>query len=103
LRRLPDRPGTPWFVAGGRLECAGDPGEESGYFEVDLLGRLRVVLDNHGKLPDVAICAEDKRWLFLSILPRRAVWPMMALPPLLMQKLDSFASMQTRPESLTSG
>jgi len=43
------------------------------------------------------------RVVHLPIQPRWAVWPMMASPALLMQKLDSFASMQTRPESPGSG
>jgi hypothetical protein len=55
---------SPRFVAGGRLACVGDTGENFGHFDADLLKLLGVVLDNHGKLPDVAIYAEDKRWLF---------------------------------------
>ena len=43
------------------------------------------------------------REVHLPILPRWAVWPMMASPALLMQKLDSFATMQTRPESPGNG
>jgi GGDEF domain-containing protein len=43
------------------------------------------------------------RVVHLPILPRWAVWPIMASPALLIQKLDSFASMQTRPESSGNG
>ena len=43
----------------------GDTGDKYGYFDVDALRRLGVVLDHHGKLPDVAIYSEDRNWLFL--------------------------------------
>ena len=56
---------SPRFVPGGRLVYLGDTGEKFGYFDADLLKQLGVVLDSHGKLPDVVIYAEDKRWLFL--------------------------------------
>jgi adenine-specific DNA-methyltransferase len=32
---------------------------------VDRLAALGVVLDNHGKLPDVLIYSEERNWLFL--------------------------------------
>jgi hypothetical protein len=56
---------SPRFVAGGRLVYIGDTGEKFGYFDVELLEQLGVVLNHHGKLPDVAIYSEDKQWLFL--------------------------------------
>jgi BsuBI/PstI restriction endonuclease domain/BsuBI/PstI restriction endonuclease HTH domain len=56
---------APRFIAGGRLLYVGDTGDKYGYFDVDLLARLGVVLDNHGKLPDVVIYNAEKNWLFL--------------------------------------
>jgi hypothetical protein len=56
---------APRFVCGGRLVYVGDTGDKYGYFDVDLLKELRVVLDNHGKLPDVVIYDAEKNWLFL--------------------------------------
>ena len=56
---------APRFVFGGRLVYVGDTGDKYGYFDVDLLAALGVVLDNHGKLPDVVIYSETHNWLFL--------------------------------------
>lgn len=56
---------APRFVAGGQLVYVGDTGNKYGYFDVDLLSSLGVVLDNHGKLPDVVLYDEEKTWLFL--------------------------------------
>jgi len=56
---------SPRFVAGGRLVYVGDTGDKYCYFDTDLLKQLRVVLDSHGKLPDVVIYSEEKNWLFL--------------------------------------
>ena len=68
--------------------------------------RIEQVRREFGRLVDTGYehtVNTPSRAVHLSILPRWAVWPMMASPPLLMQKLDSFASMQTRPESPTGG
>ncbi len=43
------------------------------------------------------------RVVHLPIQPRWAVWPMMASPALLIQKIEGFANMQTRPESAGNG
>jgi type II restriction enzyme len=56
---------APRFVSGGRLAYVGDTGDKYGYFDADLLGQLCVVLDGHGKLPDVVIYSEANNWLFL--------------------------------------
>jgi BsuBI/PstI restriction endonuclease domain/BsuBI/PstI restriction endonuclease HTH domain len=56
---------APRFVTGGRLAYVGDTGDKYGYFDADLLGQLCVVLDGHGKLPDVAIYSGVNNWLFL--------------------------------------
>jgi hypothetical protein len=55
----------PRFVAGGQLVYVGDTGDKYGYFDFDALAKLGVELDNHGKLPDVAIYSSENNWLFL--------------------------------------
>jgi hypothetical protein len=56
---------APRFIAAGRLVYVGDTGDKYGYFDVDLLARLGVILDNHGKLPDVVVYSAQHNWLFL--------------------------------------
>ena len=56
---------APRFVPGGRLIYAGDTGEKMGYFDKDLLQRLGVVIDGHGKMPDVVFYYPRKHWLIL--------------------------------------
>lgn len=56
---------APRFISGGRLVYVGDTGDKYGYFDAELLAELGVELDNHGKLPDVVIYAEENNWLFL--------------------------------------
>jgi hypothetical protein len=56
---------APLFVHGGKLIYAGDTGEKMGYFDRDLLQRLGVDVDSHGKMPDVVIYYPEKHWLLL--------------------------------------
>ena len=56
---------APRFVCGGTLVYVGDTGDKCGFFDVGLLAKLGVMLDNHGKLPDVVIYNAKKKWLFL--------------------------------------
>lgn len=44
---------------------AGDTGEKWGYFDKDSLANLGVVLDGHGKMPDVVIYDQAHGWLLL--------------------------------------
>lgn len=53
------------FVPGGVLLYAGDTGEKWGYFDQDGLVDLGVVVDGHGKMPDVVIYDRLKNWLVL--------------------------------------
>ena len=55
----------PRYAPGGDLVYVGDTGDKHGFFDKDLLASLGVVLDNHGKLPDVVIYMRDKNWLLL--------------------------------------
>lgn len=55
----------PRYAPGGELVYVGDTGDKHGFFDKDLLASLGMVLDNHGKLPDVVIYMRDKNWLLL--------------------------------------
>jgi BsuBI/PstI restriction endonuclease domain/BsuBI/PstI restriction endonuclease HTH domain len=56
---------APRFAAGGDLVYVGDTGDKHGFFDKDRLAALGVVLDDHGKLPDVVIHMPDRNWLLL--------------------------------------
>ena len=55
----------PRFAPEGELVYVGDTGDKHGFFDKGLLGSLGVVLDKHGKLPNVVIYLRDKNWLLL--------------------------------------
>lgn len=57
---------APRFVRGALLLYAGDTGKKHGYFDRDSLAALGVVLDDHGKLPDVVLHDADRNWLILA-------------------------------------
>ena len=56
---------APRFVPGARLAYAGDTGDKWGYFDERLLAELSVVIDGHGKMPDVVLYYPDRKWLVL--------------------------------------
>jgi hypothetical protein len=56
---------APRFVPGGILVYAGDTGEKWGYFDRELLTKLGVAVDGHGKMPDVVIYYPERNWLLL--------------------------------------
>lgn len=56
---------APRFVPNGYLVYVGDTSDKFGYFDEDALKKLHVVLDEHGKFPDVIIYHADKNWLIL--------------------------------------
>jgi BsuBI/PstI restriction endonuclease domain/BsuBI/PstI restriction endonuclease HTH domain len=56
---------APVFARGGELVYVGDTGNKHGYFDKELLAKLGVTLDHHGKLPDVIIFIRKKKWLLL--------------------------------------
>lgn len=56
---------APRFAPGSELVYAGDTGEKMGHFEEDLLKSLGVVVDNHGKMPDVILYWQERNWLLL--------------------------------------
>lgn len=53
------------FAPGSKLIYAGDTGDKFGYFDRDLLLSLGVIVDSHGKMPDVVLYKEDKDWILL--------------------------------------
>jgi hypothetical protein len=56
---------APRFVPGGALIYAGDTGEKWGYFDKQLLAKLGVEVDGHGKMPDVVLYYPERGWLLL--------------------------------------
>jgi hypothetical protein len=56
---------APRFVPGGVLIYAGDTGEKWGYFDKELLSKLDVEVDGHGKMPDLVLYYPEREWLLL--------------------------------------
>lgn len=56
---------APRFCRGAQLVYIGDTGDKHGTFDIALLKKLGVELDDHGKLPDVVLYCADKNWLVL--------------------------------------
>lgn len=53
------------FVPRGILVYTGDTGDKWGYFDEELLKKLDVKVDSHGKMPDVVLFYPEKNWLLL--------------------------------------
>ena len=56
---------APRFAPGSVLVYVGDTGDKWGYFDQDLLAKLGVHVDSHGKIPDVVLYHTEKNWLIL--------------------------------------
>jgi hypothetical protein len=56
---------APRFAPGSKLVYAGDTGKKWGYFDKALLLSLSVTVDAHGKMPDVVLYFEERKWLLL--------------------------------------
>jgi hypothetical protein len=56
---------APRFAPGSVLVYVGDTGDKWGYFDADLLAKLGVSVDLHGKMPDVVLYHTEKNWLLL--------------------------------------
>ncbi len=56
---------APRFAPGSVLVYVGDTGDKWGYFDADLLTKLGVNVDSHGKMPDVVLYYAEKNWLIL--------------------------------------
>lgn len=56
---------APRFVPAGVLVYVGDTGDKWGYFDKDLLAKINVAVDGHGKMPDVVFYYPEREWLLL--------------------------------------
>lgn len=56
---------APRFCPGGELIYAGDTGQKTAIFERERLKQLGVVVDDHGKMPDVVFYDRKRHWLLL--------------------------------------
>ncbi len=56
---------APRFAPNSILIYAGDTGEKMGYFDRDQLSNLGIVIDSHGKMPDVVFHYTERNWLLL--------------------------------------
>ncbi len=55
----------PRFAAGAEVVYVGDSSSKTGFYNRKLLKTFGIVLDDHGKMPDVIAYQPEKRWLFL--------------------------------------
>jgi hypothetical protein len=55
----------PHFTPGGMVVYVGDTGYKRRHVEAGYLERLGVIIDEHGKMPDVVIHLPEKNWLML--------------------------------------
>lgn len=55
----------PRFTPGGQVLYVGDAGRQDPIFEESVLTGLGVMLDKHGKLPDLIVYLSDREWLVL--------------------------------------
>lgn len=53
------------FIPGGEVLYIGDADDKFLHFEQKILKDLGVVVNSHGKLPDLIVYQRDKNWLFL--------------------------------------
>ncbi len=54
-----------YFTPGGEILYVGDTGDKYVVWEAQTLARLGVVVDRHGKMPDVVVYHAPKNWLLL--------------------------------------
>lgn len=56
---------APRFLQNSSLVYVGDTGEKWGYYDQELAGSLLFNVQQHGKMPDVILYVEGKKWLVL--------------------------------------
>lgn len=56
---------APRFLHGATLVYIGDTGDKWSYFDSELAERLGLTVKQHGKMPDIVMWMEDKKWLIL--------------------------------------
>ena len=54
-----------YFTPGGQVLYIGDADTKWAVFEEEALSQLNVVVDQHGKMPDLVVYLPDKNWLVL--------------------------------------
>lgn len=54
-----------YFTPGGQVLYVGDADEKWAVFEEEVLARLGVRVDQHGKMPDLVVSLPEKNWLVL--------------------------------------
>ena len=54
-----------YFIPGGEVLYIGDADSKLMHFEKEQLAKLGVVINTHGKLPDLVVYQPEKNWLFL--------------------------------------
>lgn len=55
----------PQFIDNGKILYIGDAGDKYVVYDTETLAQLGVVLDRHGKMPDLIVLDEKRNWLFL--------------------------------------
>ncbi len=55
----------PRFVPRGRIVYVGDTGSKWAHVDEAMLGEMGLAIDTHGKMPDVVVFDQKKKWLFL--------------------------------------
>lgn len=55
----------PRFVPGGEIVHVGDAGKKWAFFDQPLAAELGIVVDEHGKMPDVIVYDRERDWLIL--------------------------------------
>tara|TARA_R110000787_G_scaffold209044_1_gene319100 strand:+ start:1404 stop:3929 length:2526 start_codon:yes stop_codon:yes gene_type:complete len=56
---------APRYAPGSEVIYVGDTGSKKGYFQKERLAEMGVVVDDHGKMPDVVLYFPEKNWLLL--------------------------------------
>ncbi len=56
---------APRFAPDSTLVYVGDTGSKTGYLDETLLRKLGVIIERHGKMPDVVLHFTERNWLIL--------------------------------------
>lgn len=56
---------VPRFLHGAMLVYIGDTGNKWAFFDVELAAKIGLLVEEHGKMPDVVLWIADRRWLVL--------------------------------------
>jgi hypothetical protein len=55
----------PRFAAGAQAIYVGDTSSKTDFYNRELFQSLGIILDDHGKMPDVIVYQPEKKWMFL--------------------------------------